>query len=374
MLRYLTSGESHGKCLLTILDGVPAGLAIDRKIIDNELRLRMRGYGRGKRMRMESDRVEIISGLRKNVTIGSPIAMMIKNADQSIDSMPVVLEPRPGHADLAGALKYDLRDIRSVLERASARETAARVSAGAVAKILLKEFGIRILSHVTNIGGIEADTNGLGFSHIIAISERSPVRSADPKAAKLMMKEIDKAALDGDTLGGAFEVIVKGVPAGLGSYSQWDRRIDAILARAVMSIQAIKSVGFGIGGDVAGRRGSTAHDEIFYLRRRGFFRKTNNAGGIEGGMTNGEDIVISASMKPIATLRRPLSSVNIRTKKAVEAAVERSDVCAVPAAGVVGENVCAIEIANAMVEKFGGDSMREMKRNFAGYMEQLKGF
>lgn len=374
MLRYLTSGESHGKALVTILDGIPAGLRIDAAAINRELARRMLGYGRGKRMQIESDKVEILSGLRRSVTIGSPIAMMVANTDRSIDTMPVVLEPRPGHADLAGALKYDLKDIRSVLERASARETVARVSVGAVCRRLLAEFGIKIASHVTVIGGVEAGASGLGFNQLVTVAEKSPVRCADPVASKLMCAEIEEAMKDKDTLGGVFEVIITGAPAGLGSHVQWDRRIDAKLSAAVMSIQAVKGVGFGIGFEAARRRGSAVHDEIFYDRKKGFWRPTNNAGGIEGGMTNGEDIVIQAVMKPISTLRTPLASVNIKTKRPIKAAVERSDTCAVPAAGVIGEAVCAVEIANAMIEKFGGDSVREMKRNYAGYQEQVRRF
>ena len=374
MIRYLTSGESHGKCVLVILDGMPAGLKIDKDIINEELSKRMFGYGRGARMSIESDKAEILSGIRKDTTIGSPIAIMVKNVDQSIDKLPVVLEPRPGHADLPGALKYGHSDIRNVLERASARETAARVSAGAVARMLLSEFGIKILSHVMMVGGIEADVRGVRFESIIKISESSPLRCADLSASKRMCLEIDKAMKAGDTLGGIFEVIISSVPAGLGSYTQWDKRIDALLSRAVMSIQAIKGVSFGVGFESARLKGSGVHDEIFYDKKKGFYRKTNYAGGIEGGMTNGEDIIIKAVMKPIATLKKALSSVNIKTKKSLKAAVERSDVCAVPAAGVIAENVAAIEIANAMIEKFGGDSIREMRRNFDGYIEQVKKF
>ena len=372
MLRYLTSGESHGKSLLAILDGMPAGLHVDKAGIDNELRRRMLGYGRGKRMAIESDKMQVLSGLRRSVTIGSPIALKVDNADSSIDSLPVVLNPRPGHADLIGALKYGLGDVRSVLERASARETVARVGVGAICKQLLDEFGIRIASHVIVIGGIAAETRKLPFSRIVQQAEKSPVRCADRVASELMCIEIDNASGERDTLGGAFEVIVKGVPPGLGSYAQWDRRLDALLSRAVMSIQAIKGVSFGSGFEVAILRGSKVHDEIFYSRNKGFFRKTNNAGGLEGGMTNGEDIVLQAAMKPIATLRKPLASVNIRTKKSIKATVERSDVCAVPAAGIVAESAVAIEVANAMIEKFGGDSVAEMKRNYDGYLKQLR--
>ena len=374
MLRYLTSGESHGNCMLAILDGMPAGLKVDESLINEELCRRMSGYGRGGRMKIERDSVEILSGLRRSQTIGSPVAIMINNVDQSIDRLPVVLEPRPGHADLAGAMKHNLTDIRDVLERASARETVARVGVGAICKILLAEFGIRITSHVTAIGKVESRKNNLDYKHIIKLSEKSPVRCADSTASVLMCKEITRAMAEGDTLGGSFEVVVDGVPAGLGSYTQWDRRLNGILAQAIMSIQAVKAVGFGLGFDLAGMRGSNAHDEIFYSKARGFYRKTNNAGGIEGGMTNGEDIRIHAYMKPIATLRKPLASVNIKTKKAFRATVERSDTCAVPAAGVIGEAVIAVEVANAFIEKFGGDSIGEMRRNFDGYLKQIKKF
>ena len=372
MLRYLTGGESHGRCVTAIVDGLPSGLAMNKDDIDAELSRRMFGYGRGKRMSIESDHSEILSGLRKGVTIGSPIAILINNRDHSIDSLPVILEPRPGHADLAGILKYGSKDARDILERASARETAARVGIGAISKILLKEFGISVLSHVIQIGRVSAVTEGMGFGRIHEMAGKSPVRCADPVSSKLMCKEIDNAKADGDTLGGIFEVVIKGVPAGLGSHVQWDRKIDAKLAMAMMSIQAIKGVSFGAGFDISPLRGSEVHDEIFYEKQRGFFRRTNSAGGFEGGMTNGENLVIRAAMKPIATLRRPLASVNIRTKKKVLATVERSDVCAVPSAGVVGEAVAAIEIANALIEKIGGDSIREMRRNFDGYLAQIK--
>ena len=374
MLRYLTSGESHGNCMLAILDGMPVGLKVDESLINEELCRRMFGYGRGGRMKIERDSVEILSGLRRWQTIGSPIAIMIGNADQSIDRLPVVLEPRPGHADLAGAMKYGLADIRDVLERASARETVARVGVGAICKMLLSEFGIRITSHVTAIGKVESRKNNLGYKQILTLAEKSPVRCADSAASVLMCKEITRAMADGDTLGGEFEVIAGSVPAGLGSYTQWDRRLDGIRAQAIMSIQAVKAVGFGLGFGLGGMRGSSAHDEIFYSKAHGFYRKTNNAGGIEGGMTNGEDIRIRACMKPIATLRKPLASVNIKTKRAFKATVERSDTCAVPAAGVIGEAVVAVEIANAFIEKFGGDSVGEMRRNYDGYLKQIKKF
>lgn len=372
MLRYLTGGESHGKAMTAILDGVPSDLRIKESNINTDLYRRMLGYGRGKRMKIESDKVQIISGLRKSITIGSPITFMVNNVDHSIDKLPVVLNARPGHADLTGIIKYDLKDIRSVLERASARETVARVSVGAVCKTLLAEFGIDIASHVTAIGGVEAQTKDLGFDHLVAKAERSPVRCADSDASDLMCAEIDDAMEEGDTLGGVFELIARGVPPGLGSYVQWDRRMEARLSYAVMSIQAVRGVSFGVGFEMAGMRGSMVHDEIFYDKKRGFYRTTNNAGGIEGGMTTGEAIVMQAVMKPIATLMTPLASVNIRTKKPAKASVQRSDVCAVPAAGVIGEAVMAIELANAMIEKFGGDSLGEMKRNYNGYLAQVK--
>lgn len=374
MLRYLTGGESHGKCMLSIVEGMPAGLKIDKSDIDNELARRMLGYGRGKRMGIESDKVDVLSGLRSGKTIGSPISLLINNVDSSIDRLPRIYEPRPGHADLGGILKYNLDDIRSVLERASARETVSRVAAGALAKILLAQFGIRIASHVVAIGSISSKIGAITIEKLVLLSGRSPVMCADPRASSIMCAHIDKAARAGDTLGGVFEIIIHGAPTGLGSYAQWDRKIDANLAKAIMSIQAIKGVSIGMGFASAAAKGSNVHDEIFYDKRRSFYRKTNNAGGIEGGMTTGEDIVIRAAMKPISTLKAPLSTVDIRTKKRVKATVERSDVCAVPAASVIGEAVSAIEIANAFMEKFGGDSITEMKRNYNGYLAQIKKF
>jgi chorismate synthase len=374
MLRYLTSGESHGKFMLTIIDGIPAGLYIDRSIIDLELARRMLGYGRGKRMVIESDKVEILSGLRGDRTIGSPVSLLVKNADNTIDKLPKVYEPRPGHADLSGILKYNLSDVRDVLERASARETVSRVAAGSICKILLAEFGITVVSHVVAIGVVSAKAGNMTFDKIASSSMKSPVMCTDAGASARMCKEIDKAMATGDTLGGIFEVLIHGAPPGLGSHAQWDRRIDGSLARAIMSIQAIKGVDFGIGFKAARLPGSLAHDEIFYDKKKGFYRKSNNAGGIEGGMTTGEDVIVRAAMKPISTLRKPLSSVDIRTKKTVKAAVERSDVCAVPAAAVIGEAVSSIEIANALIEKFGGDSVSEMRRNYDGYLSQIKRF
>ncbi|MDP3730248.1 MAG: chorismate synthase [Candidatus Omnitrophota bacterium] len=374
MLRYLTGGESHGKCMLTIVDGIPAGLHVDKSIIDLELARRMLGYGRGKRMAIESDKVDILSGLRKGCTVGSPVSLLVNNADHSIDKLPKVYEPRPGHADLSGILKYNLSDIRDVLERASARETVSRVAVGALCKILLAEFGITVVSHVIAIGPVVSKAKNLTFERIAVSSMKSPVMCADLGASAKMCKEIDKAISAGDSLGGVFEIMIHGVPPGLGSYAQWDRRIDGSLARAIMSIQAIKGVDFGSGFTSAALKGSLVHDEIFYDKKKGFYRKSNNAGGIEGGMTTGEDIVIRAAMKPISTLKRPLSSVDIRTKRPVKASVERSDVCAVPAAAVIGEAVSSIEIANSLIEKFGGDSVSEMRRNYDGYLSQVKRF
>lgn len=348
MLRYLTAGESHGEGLIAILDGMPSGLDIDVNIINIELKRRKSSYGRGERMKIEEDRVRILSGIMRGTTIGSPITLLIKNRDYTIDRLGRVTCPRPGHADLSGAIKYDHSDIRRVLERASARETAARVAVGAVCKLLLREFNIDIISRTIMIGG--------------------------KRTAPLMVKEIDEARRRGDTIGGIFEVIIKGAPCGLGSYAQHDRRLDSRLAAALMSIQGIKGVEFGLGFGYAQKRGSQVHDAIFYLKQKGFFRKTNNAGGIEGGITNGEDIVIRCCMKPLSTLMKPLDSVDIITKKKKHAAVERSDICVVAAAGVVGEAVSAFELANAFVEKFGGDSIKEMNRNYRGYVKQVRKF
>lgn len=348
MLRYLTAGESHGKVLLGILEGMPAGLKVERGQINLELKRRQSGFGRGARMAIESDTVQILGGLRKGVTIGSPMALSIENKDASIDSLPAVTKPRPGHADLAGVIKYDREDIRDILERASARETAMRVAVGAICKMLLDEFGIRIASHVLEIGG-----------------------AANQKA---MLKKVEECAKTGDTIGGICEVTAAGVPIGLGSHVQSDRRLDAKIAGAMMSIQAIKAVEIGLGFAAARLSGSKVHDEIILDKRGSFSHKTNNAGGIEGGISNGEPIIVKIAMKPIATLGTPLDTVDIRTKKKAEAQVERHDVCAVHAVSVVGEAVLAFVIAGAMAEKFGGDSLKEMKRNFDGYIKQVRTF
>ena len=371
-IRYITAGESHGKALVSIIEGIPRGLKLDIKFINNELSKRMKGFGRGKRMRIEKDRIEILSGIRGGKTLGSPIALLINNRDFKIETLHSISCPRPGHADLAGALKFEDSDMRNVLERASARETAARVAAGAVTKLLLKEFDIDFLSHVTMIGNVEADKE-FSFNKMKELVEKSPVRCIDSEAAEIMCSEIKAAEKNGDSLGGIFEVIVRNVPPGLGSYTQWDKRIDGTLSRAIMSIPGVKGVEVGCGFGVAVKPGSMVHDEISYDKSsKTFVRKTNNAGGIEGGITNGENIILRAAMKPIATLMKPLNSLNIKTKKASKAQVERADVCVVPSCGVIAESVSAIEIASAMKEKFGGDSLREMKRNYDSYIKAIK--
>ena len=348
MLRYLTAGESHGKILLGILEGMPSGLKVDKGTINLELKRRQSGFGRGARMAIETDTVQILAGLRKGVTIGSPIALAIENKDASIDTLPAITRPRPGHADLAGVIKYYRSDIRDILERASARETAIRVAVGGVCKMLLDEFGIRIASHVLEIGGATND--------------------------KAMLKRVEECARIGNTLGGICEISAAGVPIGLGSHVQSDRRLDAKIAGAMMSIQAIKGVEIGLGFAAAQLPGSKMHDEIIYDKKSGFSHRTNNAGGLEGGITNGEPVIVRIAMKPIATLGKPLSTVDIKTKKKIAAQVERHDVCAVHAASVVAEAVLAFVIADAMSEKFGGDSLNEMKRNFDGYIKQVKAF
>jgi chorismate synthase len=387
MLRYLTAGESHGKGLVVIIDGIPANLEINIDEINDQLRERQVGFGRGERMKIEKDHVEIISGIRHNFTLGSPISLFIPNKDWEnwqqamapiIDSSTkmefeeTAVAPRPGHADLAGAIKYGHKDLRNVLERSSARETAARVATAAISKILLRQFDIYLISHVIQIGKIKANVKNKNFDEIKERILISLLRCADKEAEAEMIKLIEEAKKDGDTLGGIFEVIAIGLPIGLGSYSQWDRRLDARLAFAVMSIPAIKGVEIGLGFECANVPGSMVHDEIFYSRRKGFFRKTNRAGGLEGGITNGEPIILRAAMKPIPTLRKTLASVNFKTKEPTMASYERSDVCAVPAASVVGEAVVAIELCKAMLEKFAGDNIQEMKKNYHNYMEAIK--
>ncbi|MDY7032244.1 MAG: chorismate synthase [Thermodesulfobacteriota bacterium] len=408
MMRYLTAGESHGSSLTAILEGIPAGLKIDEEDINIDLARRQVGYGRGQRMKIEKDRVRITSGIRWGKTMGSPVSMVIENKDwerwkeeMSISSefdgrSTRLTRPRPGHADLSGVIKYNTRDMRNVLERASARETACRVAVGAVTKCLLKEFDIQIMSHVTEIGGVKSNIENLDLKELRRRVETSDLRCADSGAERKIKTKIDDAKARGDSLGGTFEVIVTGVPIGLGTYTQWDKKLDGRIAKALMSIQAIKGVEIGLGFEYAGRSGSQVHDEICYrfepeerkeaavlprdmrnLKNKpqmGFFRKTNNAGGIEGGVSNGEPIVARAVMKPIPTLLTPLTSVDIDTKEIFEASVERSDTCAVAAAGVIGEAVVAIEIADAFMEKFGGDSIEEVKRNYEGYLKYVKNF
>lgn len=384
MLRYLTAGESHGPMLTAILEGIPANLSLVAEEINLDLGRRQRGYGRGGRMRIEKDEVNIVGGVRHGLTMGGPIAILIANRDwenwkRTMDSKPVdreadpkepVTRPRPGHADLAGALKYEQRDIRNVLERASARETAARVAVGAVCKRLLREFGIEVFSHVTEIGGIVAKVDGLSFAQSRDRAEDSEVRCADAEAGEAMMQKIDEARKRGTSLGGVFEVVALNLPVGLGSYVHWDRKLDGRLAQAVMSIQAIKGVEIGLGFEGAKRFGFETHDEIFYEDGR-FVRKTNRAGGLEGGMSNGQPIVVRGAMKPISTQYAPMASVDLLTKEPFKASIERSDICSVPAAGVIGEAVVAFEIARALREKFGGDSLEEMTRNYRGYLTSL---
>jgi len=346
MLRYLTAGESHGRGLVAILEGLPAGIKIDEKIINAELKRRQMGFGRGQRMQIENDRALMVSGLKGNKTLGSPLAILIDNKDFSIEKLHKVLCPRPGHADLSGFLKYGFTDIRECLERASARSTAATVAIGAVCKLFLKEFKISVNSNVVSIGGA------------IAHDQR--------------VNKIKQAMANKDTLGGDFDVIAKNVPVGLGSYVQPDRRLDSRLAAGIMSIPGIKGVEIGLGFGYADKFGSQVHDAIYYSDSKGYSRSTNNAGGIEGGISNGEDIVLSACMKPISTLMKPLDSVNVLTKKSSKAATERSDICAVESAGVVAESVVAYVLADAFLEKFGTDSLADIKAAYQHYLRRIK--
>lgn len=366
MLRYWTAGESHGRGLVALVDGFPAGVPVDNEAIDAELRRRQGGYGRGGRQKIERDRATLLSGTWQGTTIGSPIALEIVNQDYKLERLKDLDRPRPGHGDLAGAIKY-LGSIRGVLERASARETAARVAAGALAQQLLGPFGIVALGYVVELGGIRVDPPAAPLAELRARRDASEVYTLDPQQDAPIKALIDQAGEEGDTLGGIVEVRVEGAPFGLGSHAQWDRKLDGRLAQAVMSIQAFKGVEIGLGFEAARRRGSQVHDAIqFDAARRddpslGFERPTNNAGGLEAGMTNGQPIIVRAAKKPISTLRRPLESINLATKQPESAAYERSDVCAVPAASVIVENVVAFEIAAALVEKFGGDSLQEMQ-------------
>ena len=390
MLRYFTSGESHGEALVAFLSGVPSGLRVDQAFLDHDLWRRQQGYGRGGRMKIERDAAHILSGVRHGLTIGSPISVQLENKDWKNwqESLPVgegdpakhkrVASPRPGHADLAGALKHNFLEARYVLERASARESAARVAIGAIAKLFLRELGIEILSHVVTTGAVTL-SDQVSWEKIRALYDREDVllNCADPAVEQRMKEEVDKVLKTGDSLGGVFEVVAHQVPPGLGTYAQWDERLDAMLAAAVMSLQAVKAVEIGAGVAAAFAAGSAVHDEIGYAATSGFtaFSRTrNNAGGIEGGVSNGEEIRVRGYLKPISTLRRPLQSVDFSTREPVKAAYERSDVCVVPAAGVAAEAMVALTLARCALEKFGGDSMVETIRNFQGYCQQLKNY
>jgi len=390
MLRYFTAGESHGEALVAFLSGLPAGLKVDQAFVDRELWRRQQGYGRGGRMKIERDTAHILSGIRHGLTIGSPISIQLENRDWKNwqESLPVgegdparhkrVASPRPGHADLAGALKYNFPEARYVLERASARESAARVAVGAIAKVFLRELGIDVLSHVVAVGNV-AMQNEVPWEEIQALFNQEEIllNCADPEIQQRMKDEVDKILRTGDSLGGVFEVVAHGVPPGLGTYAQWDERLDALLAAAVMSLQAVKAVEIGAGIAAAASPGSAVHDEIGYGKPgnfTAFTRTRNNAGGIEGGVSNGEEIRVRGYLKPISTLRRPLQSVDFATRRPVSAAYERSDVCVVPAAGVAGEAMVALTLARCALDKFGGDSMGETSRNFQGYRQQLENY
>jgi chorismate synthase len=394
MLRFETAGESHGECLVATLNGLPAGIPISIDAVNRDLWRRQQGYGRGGRMKIETDRAEIVAGVRHSHTIGSPVAILIRNMDWQnwTEALPVesssedmaggedkrkpVTRPRPGHADLAGAIKYNFHDARYILERASARETTARVAVGAMAKALLGEFGMRILSHVTAVGPVRLE-RAAGWDELVALSLREQVLLGCVDAdTEVRMKEVvDQAYRTGDTVGGVFEVVARGVPVGLGSHVTWDSRLDGRLAQAIVSIQAVKGVEVGFAAEGAASFGSKVQDTIHYDREgRRFTRGANRAGGLEGGMTNGQDVLVRGLLKPISTLRRPLESVDLQTHQPALAAYERSDVCVVPAAGVIGEAMVAIVLAQAFLEKFGGDSLGETRRNFDGYMEQVRNF
>jgi chorismate synthase len=395
MLRYFTAGESHGETLVAFLSGVPAGLDIDQRFLDRELWRRQQGFGRGGRMKIETDKAHIVSGVRHGKTIGSPIAILLENKDWKNwqESLPVgagdpakhkrVASPRPGHADLAGALKYNFPEARYILERASARESASRVAIGGIAKLLLREVGIEVLSHVIAVGKATLSNAEVSWQQLQQLHAKEEVllNCADPESEQRMKAEVDHALRTGDSIGGVFEVVAHNVPPGLGTFAQWDERLDGLLAQAVMSLQAVKGVEIGTGVESALSFGSAVHDEIGYNKASqgnnhftGFTRASNHAGGIEGGISNGEDILVRGYLKPISTLRRPLGSVDFTTREPVKAAYERSDVCVVPAAGVAAEAMVALTLACSVLEKFGGDSITELRRNFAGYQQQLREF
>ena len=411
MLRFSTAGESHGEALVAMVSGLPAGIPFDQEFLDHELWRRQQGYGRGGRMRIEQDRAHVLSGVRHGATIGSPVAMTLANRDWAnweellpvgagdLEKHKAVASPRPGHADLAGALKYDFKDARYVLERASARESAARVACGAFAKMLLQELGIEVASHTTRVGLAELDRE-VSWAEIAAVARRTEVllACADKDTEGRMKAQVDAALRSGDTVGGIFEVVVHGLPPGVGTHVNWDERLDGLLAQALMSLQAVKAVELGRGVTAASSPGSAVHDAIHYAAEKTdgaepagldggagngssdgrsftrFTREQNNAGGVEGGMSNGEDIVVRGYLKPISTLRKPLGSVSFATREETKASYERSDVCVVPAAGVAGEAMVALTLARLVLEKFGGDSVRELKRNFEGYRVQIGTF
>jgi chorismate synthase len=390
MLRFETAGESHGECLVATITGLPAGIPISVDAINRELWRRQQGFGRGGRMKIETDRAEVVSGVRHSRTIGSPIAVIIRNADwrnwteamavegadTPEDKLRPVTRPRPGHADLAGGIKYDFHDARYILERASARETTSRVAIGAIAKAFLAEFGIEVLSHVLAVGPVWLE-RPVEWSELVALARKDEVLlgCVDPETEARMKEVVDEAYRTGDTVGGVFEVVARGVPPGLGSHIAWDSRLDGRLAQAIVSIQAVKGVEVGFAAEGAASFGSKVQDTIHYDRgRHAFTRGANRAGGLEGGIANGQDIVVRGLLKPISTLRKPLESVDLVTREAALAAYERSDVCVVPAAGVTGEAMTALVLAGTFLEKFGGDSLRETKRNYEGYLDQVKGY
>lgn len=396
MLRYMTSGESHGPQLTAILSGIPAGTPVRAEDVDRELKRRQGGYGRGGRMKIENDHVRFVSGVRHGAALGSPITMIIENKDwrnwekimsaepedASEGNAREITRPRPGHADLPGVQKFGHRDARNVLERASARATATQVAVGSVCRSLLAEFDIRIISHVVNLGGIEVNVDGLSYAEIAERAEASPVRVADPEAEPKMIELIDACKKDGDTVGGIFEVIATGLPPGLGNVMNWDEKLDGLIGQLFMSLQAIKGVEIGLGFEAGRRRGSEVHDPIEYSENPGdwpeghgptggFYRKTNGAGGLEGGMTNGEPLIVRAAKKPISTLMRPIGSVDFRTREAFDSSKERSDVCALPAASVIGEALLGYALARVFLEKFGHDSLAETRHNFEHYVAGL---
>ncbi len=374
MLRYWTAGESHGKTLLAMIDGFPAGVELETDSIDSELRRRQGGYGRGGRQRIETDRVEILTGIWKNTTLGSPIALQVINKDYKLERLGDIERPRPGHGDLTGSVKF-LSSVRGILERASARETAVRVAAGALANQLLRAFGIRTIGYVVELGGVRIEPQKVSLDEQYQLREQSEIYSLDPARDAEVKQLIDDTGKDGDTLGGIVEVRVEGLPFGLGTHAQWDRKLDGRIAQAVMAVQAIKGVEIGMGFEAARLPGSKVHDPIQYDEAQknspnlGFVRPTNNAGGLEAGMTNGQPLVVRAAKKPISTLAKPLESVNLKTKQPESAEYERSDVCAVPAASVIVENVVAFEVACALVDKFGNDSLQEMHARYELFMK-----